>query len=91
MALMPLCLYLHTRRGENTGIAFIDSTLLVVCHNRRIQSHKVFKQVARRAKTSLGWFYGFKLHLVVIDCGELLAFRITPGNVDDRQPLPKLT
>ena len=90
-ALMPLCIYLHTRRGQKTGIAFIDSTSLVVCHNRRIHSHKVFKSVARRGKTSLGWFYGFKLHLVVNDRGELLAFRITPGNVDDRQPLPELT
>lgn len=90
-ALMPLCIYLHTRRGTNTGIAFIDSTALVVCHNRRIYSQKVFKQVARRGKTSTGWFYGFKLHLVVNDRGELLAFRITPGNVDDRQPLPELT
>ena len=90
-ALMPLCIYLHTRRGQNTGIALIDSTSLVVCHNRRIHSHKVFKQVARRGKTSMGWFYGFKLHLVVNDGGELLAFRITPGHVDDRQPLPELT
>ena len=89
--LMPLCIYLHTRRGEDTGITFIDATSLVVCHNRRIHSHKVFKQVARRGKTSMGWFYGFKLHLVVNDRGELLAFRITPGNVDDRQPVPDLT
>jgi transposase len=90
-ALMPMCFYLHTRRGQDTGIAFIDTTSLVVCHNRRIHSHKVFKHVARRGKNSMGWFYGFKLHLVVNDQGELLAFRITPGNVDDRQPVPKLT
>ncbi|MDG4560895.1 MAG: IS982 family transposase [Candidatus Competibacter sp.] len=90
-ALMPMCIYLHTRRGENTGIAFIDATSLVVCHNRRIHSHKVFKQVARRGKTSMGWFYGFKLHLVVNDQGELLAFQITPGNADDREPVPELT
>lgn len=90
-ALMPLCIYLHTRRGENTGVAFIDATSLVVCHNRRIHSHKVFKQVARRGKTSMGWFYGVKRHLVINDRGELLAFRITPGNVDDREPVPELT
>jgi hypothetical protein len=90
-ALMPMCIYLHTRRGADTGIAFIDATSLVVCHNRRIHSHKVFKKVARRGKTSMGWFYGFKLHLVVNECGELLAFRITPGNVDDRQPVSELT
>ena len=89
-ALVPLCVYLHTRKGQATGIAFIDATSLVVCHNRRIQSHKVFKQVARRGKTSVGWFYGFKLHLVVNDRGELLAFHITPGNTDDRQPVPRL-
>lgn len=88
--LMPLCVYLHTRKGQATGIAFIDATSLVVCHNRRIYSHKVFKQVARRGKTSVGWFYGFKLHLVVNDCGELLAFQITPGNMDDRKPVPQL-
>ncbi len=76
-ALMPLCLYLHTLRGEDTGIAFIDATSRVVCHNRRIRGHRVFKNVARRGKTSLGWFYGFKLHLVVNDRGELLAFQIT--------------
>ena len=90
-ALMPLCLYLHTRRGEDTGIAFIDATSRVVCHNRRIRGHRVFKNVARRGKTSLGWFYGFKLHLVVNDRGELLAFQITPGNVDDRRPVDELT
>ena len=90
-ALMPMCIYLHTRRGEDTGIAFIDATSLVVCHNRRIHSHQVFRKVARRGKTSMGWFYGFKLHLVVNERGELLAFRITPGNVDDRAPMPELT
>jgi hypothetical protein len=90
-ALMPMCIYLDTRRGEDTGIALIDSTSLVVCDNRRIHSHKVFKKVARRGKTSMGWFYGFKLHLVVNDRGGLLAFQITPGNVDDRRPVPELT
>lgn len=88
--LMPLCVYLEQRKGVASGIAFIDATSIVVCHNRRIRSHKVFKQVARRGKTSTGWFYGFKLHLVVNDWGELLAFQLTPGNVDDRAPVPKL-
>ena len=88
--LVPLCVYLQTRKGQATGISFIDATSLVVCHNRRIHSHKVFKKVARRGKTSVGWFYGFKLHLVVNDCGELLAFQVTVGNVDDRKPVPRL-
>ena len=89
-ALVPLCVYLQTRKGQATGIAFIDATSLVVCHNRRIHSHPVFKKIARRGKTSVGWFYGFKLHLVVNDRGELLAFQVTAGNVDDRKPVPHL-
>ncbi len=86
-ALLPLCLYLKTRFGSVTGISFIDATALPVCHNRRISRHKVFDGLAARGKTSVGWFFGFKLHLVVNDCGELLAFYLTPGNVDDRQPV----
>ena len=82
---------MSTRHSANTGVAFIDSTSRVVCHHRGIHRHKVFKQIARRGKTSMGWFYGFKLHLVVNDRGELLAFRLTPGNVDDRQPVALLT
>ena len=89
--LIPLCVYLMGRRGQQTGISFIDATSLAVCHPRRIPSHKVFKQLAKRGKTSTGWFYGFKLHLVINDRGELLAFQVTPANTDDRQPVPKLT
>ena len=88
--LVPLCAYLQQHKGAVTGIAFIDATSIVVCHNRRIYSHKVFKKLARRGKTSVGWFYGFKLHLVINDRGELLAFQVTSGNVDDRAPVPHL-
>jgi hypothetical protein len=89
-ALVPLAAYLQTRRGKCTGISFIDSTALAVCENLRIPQHKQFASIARRGKTTLGWFYGFKLHLVVSDCGELLAWQVTPGNIDDRRPVPKL-
>jgi hypothetical protein len=89
-ALVPLCAYLQTRKGECSGVSFIDSTSLKVCHNRRIHSHQVFDGRARRGKTSVDWFYGFKLHLVINDRGELLSIRLTPGNVDDRQPVPEL-
>ena len=89
-ALVPLCAYLQTRKGRCSGISFIDSTSLRVCHNRRIHSHKVFAGCARRGKTSVDWFFGFKLHLVTNDCGELLSLRLTPGNVDDRRPVPEL-
>src|SRR5260221_2104520 len=88
--LTALALYVQRCLGHCTGLSFIDSTSLVVCHNRRIHSHRVFEGLAERGKTSMGWFYGFKLHLVVNDCGDLLAWCLTAGNVDDRRPVPKL-
>jgi hypothetical protein len=88
--LLPLCCYLHSRKGEVTGISFIDSTRITVCGHKRISRNQVFKDVAKLGKSSMGWFFGFKLHLVVNDQGELLAFCLTPGNVDDRQPVPEL-
>ncbi len=89
-ALVPLCGYLQSRKGRCSGISFIDSTSLKVCHNRRIHMYRVFDGCARRGKTSVDWFYGFKLHLVITDCGELLSLRLTPGNTDDRRPVPEL-
>jgi hypothetical protein len=89
-ALLPLCIYLKHRYGSCSGLSFIDSTTLPVCHNRRIHSHQVFKDEAARGKSSMDWFYGFKLHLVVNDQGEFLACCLTAGNVDDRQPVPNL-
>ena len=90
-ALIPLCAYLQTScLGNCTGVSFIDSTSLDVCLNQRIASHKVFAGLAGRGKTSTGWFFGFKLHLVINDRGELLNVLLTPGNVDDRKPVPRL-
>jgi Transposase DDE domain len=89
--LLPLCLYLRTKCfGTCTGISFIDSTALMVCKNPRIHSHKVFSGLAERGKTSIGWFFGFKLHLIFNDQGELLNLMLTPGNVDDRKPVPRM-
>jgi hypothetical protein len=89
-ALVPLCGYLQSRKGRCSGVSFVDSTSLRVCHNRRIHSHKVFAGCARRGRTSVDWFFGFKLHLVINDRGELLSLRLTPGNTDDRRPVPEL-
>jgi len=90
-ALLPLCAYFKfCCLGQCTGISFIDSTSLEVCLNQRIASHKVFAGLAERGKTSTGWFFGFKLHLVINDCGELLNATLTSGNVDDRKPVQRL-
>jgi hypothetical protein len=89
-ASVPLLAYMKTRCVPGTGLAYIDATSVRVCHNRRIPRHRVFDGIAQRGKTSMGWFYGFKLHLVVTEQGDIVNFAITPGNVDDRQPVTKL-
>ena len=73
--------------GKCTGISYIDSTPIRVCHIKREKQHKVFKGFAQKGQCSLGWFYGFKLHLIINDKGEILDFIITPGNIDNRKPL----
>lgn len=87
---LPLHLLLHYMNGEKTGMYFVDATTLSVCHNKRISSNRVFAGLARRGKTSMGWFYGFKLHMVINHKGQIMAVKITTGNVDDRIPVPQL-
>ena len=89
--LMLLTLYLHAHFGECSGISFVDSTRLRVCDNKRISSHRVFAEHAGRSKTSMGGFYGFRLHLIINEKGDLLGVELSPGNTDDRQPLWKLS
>lgn len=91
---VPFMLFLRLKcMGKCSGISFIDSTHIKVCHNRRIHNHKVFKSVAERGQCSIGWFFGFKLHLIINDKGEILSFYLTKGNVDDRniKALTKMT
>ncbi len=84
-AIVPLLVYtMKCRVGKCSGISFVDSTKLCVCGNKRISRNKVFENIAKLGKSTMGWFYGFKLHLTINDKGEILSFCITPGNVDDR-------
>ena len=84
-ALVPLLLYtIRARFGKCSGISFVDSTPIKVCDNHRINTHHVFSEYAKKGKSSMGWFYGFKLHLIINDKGEILSFCLTSGNVDDR-------
>lgn len=76
--------------AKQTGIAYVDSTCIPVCHNKRTSRHKVFKGLAALGKSTMGWFFGFKLHLIINERGELLSVQLTPGNVDDRSPLRKM-
>ena len=79
MLFLQLCCF-----GECSGISFVDSTCVPVCHNKRIKRNKVFKGYAERGKSTMGWFYGFKLHIICNERGEILNFILTRGNVDDR-------
>ena len=71
------------RLSQPTRGNYIDSKKLVVCHNRRIEKHRTHKGIAKRGKSSTGWFFGFKLHLVINHLGEIVLFRLSPGNVAD--------
>lgn len=90
-AFVPLMFFLLSRMGKKTGIYYIDSTALPVCDNHRIHRHKTFAGLAVRGKTSMGWFFGFKLHLVFNHLNQIVACKLTAGQVHDTQPVPQLT
>lgn len=89
--LIPLSAYFTHMKGQSTGIEFIDSTSLKVCYNLRIPRHKVLKDTAARGKGTMGWFYGFKLHIIVNHLGDIVAAKLTPGNIDDSAPVRALS
>ena len=87
---IPLTILLHSLRGDATGIYFADATSLKVCRNKRIHRHKVFEGFAARGKTTMGWFFGLKLHIAINHKGQIMAVKITPGNTSDLSVLADL-
>lgn len=77
-------------KNKKVRIMCVDGSPLPVCVNKRIFHHKVMKQVSARGKSTMGWFYGMKLHILVDERGNLLGVTITPGNVDERTQVKKL-
>jgi hypothetical protein len=89
--LLPMCSYLTSRFDNQTGISYIDATKIEVCGKKRISRNKVFKGLGKIGKTTMGWFFGFKLHLIINEQGGLLAVKLTAGNVDDRRYVPEMS
>jgi hypothetical protein len=87
-SLIPLTVFLNGLTGKETGIYYVDSTSIKVCHIKREKRHKVFKGLASKGKNSMGWFFGFKLHLIINNAGEIMACNLTPANTDDRKQVP---
>lgn len=86
----PMFCFVKQHQGEWGNLQFVDSTVLTCCHVKRASSHRTFRSTARWGKTTVGWFFGFKLHLIINHNAEIVAFRITSGNVDDRKPVPDM-
>ena len=89
-SVMMLACFLQTTFGELTGLSFIDGTSIAVCHPNRARSHQVLKDQAGWGRSSVQWYFGLTLHLIINDRGELLAAALTPGNVDERKPVPEM-
>ena len=81
---------MHYLSGRKTGIYYVDSTHFAVCKNIRIASHKTFEGLAARGHSSIDWFYGFKLHMIINDKSEIVAIKITQGNKDDRKAFEEM-
>ena len=85
---LPLIVMMHYMSGKQTGVYFVDSTHFAVCKNIRIYRNRTFSGLAKRCHSSIDWFYGFKLHIIIND--RIVAIRITKGNVDDRKAFEEM-
>ena len=88
--IVPMCAHFTLLKANPTEIKFIDSTCIKVCHNLRIPKHKAFDVIAHRGKGTMGQFYGFKRHLISNHLGEIVAAKVTTGNVHDTRPVAEL-
>lgn len=90
-ALIYITLLSKIYQPKETGFYFIDSTPIEVCHIKREKQHKVFKFEAEKSCSTKGYYFGFKLHLVINDIGEIMNFKLTSSKTDDRVPVKSLT
>lgn len=86
-----LAVLLSSMLSSGRGIFYVDSTSLAVCHPKRMSRNKTFKDIGKIGKSTKGWFFGLKLHIIIDDQGNLVSVKITPGNTDDRYFLQEMT
>jgi hypothetical protein len=87
---VPMCCYLTSKLGKPTGIQFVDSTKIEVCHIIGAKRNKVFEGIATHGKGTMGWSFGIKWHLIINHLGEIISLKLTPDNIDDRKPVPDM-
>ena len=84
-----LCMF-KVMEEDITEYMFIDTTPIAVCHNLRERKHEVFKGIIAKYRTSTGWFFGFKLHMLFNTHEEVVRLVITQGNINYRTPVPDM-
>lgn len=89
-SIVILAAYLTSKFDKATGISYIDSTPIQVCKPKRMARNKTFKHIGKKGKSTIGWFFGFKLHLMINERGGLLSVKVTTANTDDRTPVPNM-
>jgi hypothetical protein len=85
--LMLLFTQYKCAQSARTGTYFVDSKTIDVCHIKREHQHRVFKDIATKGKSSMGWFFGLKLHLVINDIGEIVQFAFSSAKIADNNAL----
>ena len=87
---VPLSILLQCLFSEATGICPLDATKLSIWHCIREKRNKVFGKIAEKGKTSMCWFFAFKMHMIINDLGQIMVIKITKGNIDDRTHVAEL-
>jgi hypothetical protein len=82
---IPLLVLFEVISAQCDGESYVDSTHLPICHIKREYIHKLFKGIAKKSKSTMGWFIGFKLHMIVNEFGHPISFSLTHANCDDRK------
>ena len=70
-------------RKKDAKYHIVDSSPLPVCNNQYRFQAKLFKGLARSGKNMNGWYWGFKLHLIINHDMEIESIKISDGSTSD--------